>query len=79
MVAGMLTMGLYSALPAMPLPCTTNAVFSWMPTCAAHQSLHVATVCRATCIKKDGPASKDAMLRPCETAMPEVMTRSLSH
>ena len=35
MVAGMLTMGLYSALPAMPLPCTTKAVFSWMPTCAA--------------------------------------------
>ena len=36
MVAGMLTMGLYSALPAMPLPCTTKAVFSWMPTCATH-------------------------------------------
>lgn len=43
MVAGMLTMGLYSALPAMPLPCTTKAVFSWMPTCAAHQPLEQGT------------------------------------
>ena len=45
MVAGMLTMGLYSALPAMPLPCTTNAVFSWMPTCATQQPSRRGTMC----------------------------------
>ncbi len=33
MVAGMLTMGWYSCPPEIFLPATTNAVFSWMPTC----------------------------------------------
>jgi len=62
MVAGMLTMGWYSCPPEIFLPATTNAVFSWMPTCPPGPAPRVQ---EATCLRLERscpPAPRAALL-----------------